>query len=253
MRTLRSSILVLILTLVAWQPAAASQSTPDGSAPLANSTWQLQAEDGESAAEPHSSVTFLADGVLQVTTACPAVEGTYTATNEGDLTINLPSEVIAGCDDASANALFAALAAASGFAVDDFDALAITGANGEVTTFSPVLAGITWQWVEFQSSDGSLVTPDPVDLHTMLIHPDGTVEINTPCAGGSGTGTFEGRTGFDVDLSGLDVSACPEDSPAALLMRDVDFATSYVIRNGHLYVALPMDGGIHEFAPVYEP
>jgi hypothetical protein len=44
--------------------------------------------------------------------------------------------------------------------------------------------------------------------------------------------------------------ACPEDSLDAAFARYLDEAVSFVFRDGKLYLALPVDAGIAEFAAV---
>lgn len=232
--------------------ATSAQSTPPLDLPLADSTWRLQDITGESSEAVPFDLTFLADGTVLVATGCPQVSGTYTVDGDDLLTIDLLDASLADCDEEQATTFLANLERATTFSVDETDVLTIDLATGESYTFDPALIGVTWQWVEFQSSNSTLVTPAEDDLNQITFNQDGSAHLETPCA--SGTGSFiDSASEFDVDLTPVDATTCSEDSPTSLLVRDLDMATSYLIRDGHLFVALPMDGGIHEFTPIYLP
>ena len=110
------------------------------------------------------------------------------------------------------------------------------------------LAGTAWRWHEFQSSNDTMVTPEPDQPGLIVFRPDGVLVVATNCAAGEGT-WVESPEGIDLDLSAVDQTDCPENSATALLLRDLDMSTSYVLDDGNLFIALPMDGGIHEFSP----
>jgi len=43
---------------------------------------------------------------------------------------------------------------------------------------------------------------------------------------------------------------CPDPSLHDQILRQWGNITSYVVRNGHLFLALKADGGIYEFEPI---
>jgi len=45
---------------------------------------------------------------------------------------------------------------------------------------------------------------------------------------------------------------CPPGSLQDRIVRDWDFVRSYVIKDGHLFLALMADGGIYELEPIAE-
>lgn len=246
MRTAFIAFWLLVGLLIPAVAMAESESV----SPIANSSWQVQDTNGEISESIPFGVTFRDDETLVVTTGCPEVSGTYEVLEGGGISIDVLDNANVTCDEAQAKTFLGNLEMATSFMVDDDGLLHLHLSDGSLYTFDPALIGVTWQWVEFQSSNDTLVTPAETDIHQVLFNQDGSVDLSTPCA--SGTGTFiDSTTEFDVDLKTVDTTACAADSPASLLIRDLEMATSYVIRDGHLYVALPMDGGIHEFAPVY--
>lgn len=225
------------------------QIEPDPS--LANSSWQVQETPGDVSENSPLGLTFRDDETLTVQSECPAGSGTYEVLTGGGITIDVDEDTLAGCEEAQATAFIAQLELAASYDIDENGLLTITLSDGKMLVFDPALIGVTWEWLEFQSSIGTTVDPAADDVHQVLFNDGGTVSIETPCA--SGSGTFQDTAdGLDLDLTGIDASDCAADSPTALLLRDLDMATSYVIREGQLFIALPMDGGIHQFQPVYE-
>lgn len=246
MRTLIALVPVL-LSLATSLPAAAED------VPLANSSWHLQDTTDEVSRGIPFGMTFFDDETMTVQTNCIDASGTYHLEADGTITIDVEvdDEALAGCDDGETIAFITRLELATSSAVDEDGLLTVTLDDSQSLVFNPALTGVTWEWLEFQSSNGTTTAPGENDVHQVVFSQDGSVSIDTPCA--NGTGTFrDAADGFDVDLREIDATACGNDSATALLLRDLDMATSYVIRAGQLFIALPMDGGIHHFAPVYE-
>ncbi len=254
MRSLVFAIFLLPTLLLAG--AAQGQSTPDAASPLTGTAWQWHEFQSSNdtivtpAGDQLDLLVFRPDGVVEIATACATGEGAWVDTADG-LDIDLTDLDEADCAEDSATALLLRdLDMSTSYVLEDGDLFIALPMDGGIHQFTPSLAGITWSWVEFQSSDDSIVTPGTDETHQVSFGADGVVTIETPCA--SGTGTFSDTAdGLAIDLAAVDASDCAEDSPTTVLLRDLDMATSYVIQHGHLWIALPMDSGIHQFEPIW--
>lgn len=247
---MRTFILVSCLLVATFIPAATLAQT-EPVPPLASSSWYVQDTTGDVSANPPLGLTFQHDEALTVHTECLDASGTYEVLTDGAISIEIDADAFVDCDEPQALAFIGQLELATSYDVDENGLLTITLSDGETLIFDPALIGVTWQWVQFQSSNSTTVDPAADEVDQVLFNNDGTVTIETTCA--SGSGTFQDTAdGLDIDLTEVDAGACGADSPTALLLRDLEMATSYVIRDGQLFIALPMDGGIHQFEPVYE-
>jgi len=65
--------------------------------------------------------------------------------------------------------------------------------------------------------------------------------------------TSSGPSQLQVGPLALTRAACPAGSLHDQIVKQWSFIRSYVIRDGHLFLALMADGGIYEFEPVAVP
>src|SRR5215471_2652883 len=100
----------------------------------------------------------------------------------------------------------------------------------------PTLAG-KWQLVKFQSMDDTTLTPADRSKYTFEFQPGGKVLAQVDCNRGSGTwkSTPEGQ----LRLSPLALTrmACPPGSLHDQIVRQWPNMASYLIRDGHLFLA----------------
>ena len=111
------------------------------------------------------------------------------------------------------------------------------------------LAGTTWRLVEFRGGDESRLTPDDRHKYTIDFQPDGSLLVRIDCNRGRGTWKASGP---QLELGPLAVTrmACPPGSLHDQIVGQWANIRSYVIKDGHLFLALMADGGIYEFEPV---
>jgi heat shock protein HslJ len=112
----------------------------------------------------------------------------------------------------------------------------------------PTLTGVRWAWQTFQGSDDTIVRPDDPSQYTVEFLPDGTLAIQAACHHAGGTYTV-GNSTVDLRIGERTPVICPPGALMDRFLRDLDQVTSHVFRDGKLYLALPMDAGIHAFAP----
>jgi len=111
------------------------------------------------------------------------------------------------------------------------------------------LPGTNWQLVQFQSGDGSILTPEEAAIYTVEFGKDGKVSVVAGCNRGTGTWTSTPPSGLSFGPLATTRAMCPPGSMSARFLRDFEYMRSYVIVDGHLHVSLMADGGIYEFAP----
>ncbi|HEX7087981.1 MAG TPA: META domain-containing protein [Vicinamibacterales bacterium] len=126
----------------------------------------------------------------------------------------------------------------------------MTGAN-DAAEAAPTagLAGTSWQLVEFQGSDDTTLRPDDSAKYTLEFHEDGRLTARIDCNRGMGTWSSSGPGQITLNPMALTRAQCPEGSLHDQIVKQLEFITSYVIRDGHLFLALKADGGIYEFRP----
>jgi heat shock protein HslJ len=112
----------------------------------------------------------------------------------------------------------------------------------------PALTGVRWAWQTFQGSDDTIVRPDDPSQYTVEFLPNGTLAIQAACHQAVGTYTVDNST-VDLRIGERTRAICPPGALMDRFLRDLDQVTSHVFRDGKLYLALPMDAGIHAFAP----
>jgi heat shock protein HslJ len=110
------------------------------------------------------------------------------------------------------------------------------------------LSGVQWAWQTFQGSDDTIVRPDDPSQYTIEFLPNGTLAIQAACHHAVGTYTVDNST-VDLRIGESTRAICPSGALMDRFLRDLDQVTSHVFRDGKLYLALPMDAGIHAFAP----
>ena len=112
------------------------------------------------------------------------------------------------------------------------------------------LGGTSWQLVKFQGSDDKTLTPDDKAKYTIAFGTDGSVSARIDCNRGRGTWKSAGPSQLQLSLLALTRAMCPPESLHDRIVKDSNFVRSYVIKDGHLFLALMADGGIYELEPM---
>jgi heat shock protein HslJ len=111
------------------------------------------------------------------------------------------------------------------------------------------LAGTSWQLVRFEGGDDAVLAPDDRAKYTLDFGADGRLAARIDCNRGRGTWTSKGSSGLELGPLALTRAQCATGSLHDRIVRQWSNITSYVIRDGHLFLALMADGGIYEFEP----
>jgi heat shock protein HslJ len=136
---------------------------------------------------------------------------------------------------------------------------ACAGTPNQSAQLSDPLSGTSWQLIAIQSMDDAQGTKRIADpsLYTLTFGADGKASMRLDC--NRGAGSWQGKP---IDAESGSVSfgdvvmtraMCMGDSLDTRIARDLGFVTSYVFRDGHLFLALKMDSGIYEWAPLQKP
>lgn len=131
--------------------------------------------------------------------------------------------------------------------------LATIGAARQPSAPAPApsspLAG-TWQLVKFEGSNGTTLMPDDRAKYTIELVPGGRLTARIDCNRGRGTWKATGNSQIEFGPLALTRAQCPAGSLHGQIVRQWGNIRSFVIRDGHLFLALMADGGIYEFEPV---
>jgi para-nitrobenzyl esterase len=115
------------------------------------------------------------------------------------------------------------------------------------------LTGTSWQLVAFQGSDDTTLTPDEKAKYTIAFASEGRVSVRLDCNRGRGTWKSAGANQLEFGPLALTRALCPPGSLHDRIVKHWEFVRSYIIKDGHLYLALMADGGIYEFEPISGP
>jgi heat shock protein HslJ len=258
LRSLTATMLALFVAGTGGSLAvAAFQGTPDateGPEPaLTPVVWQwtaLELADGTTTAPDDPAkytIQFRPDGRYDLRIDCNGGGGEYTVEGSS-LQLGVAMTTLIACPPGTLDTVFLPpLDAVVSFAYDA-DELVLTLADAAGTMrFAPALVGVVWQWQGFEGGDGSVTAPDDPARYTVQFLDDGSLLAQVDCNSGQGTYSL---TDGQIDISQLATTlmACPADSLDAEFARYLDEAVGYVFREGKLYLALPADAGIAEFA-----
>jgi heat shock protein HslJ len=111
-------------------------------------------------------------------------------------------------------------------------------------------AGTSWQLVKFQSMDDTTLKPDDRSKYTIEFQGGGRLAVRIDCNRGTGTWKSAGESQIEFGPLATTRAQCPPGSLFDQIVRQWPNIRSYVLRDGHLFLALKMDGGIYEFEPL---
>ena len=112
------------------------------------------------------------------------------------------------------------------------------------------LAGTSWRLVKFQSMDDTTLKPDDRSKYTITFEGGGKLTARIDCNRGVGTWKEGGPSQITFGPMALTRAMCAPGSMHDQIVRNWEHITSYVLRDGHLFLAVKMDSGIYEFEPV---
>jgi heat shock protein HslJ len=132
---------------------------------------------------------------------------------------------------------------------------AVASGPGEIEQLSVQsgLVGRTWQLVEIVSMNDRVYAPIDRSLYTLVLETDGTVQIRSDCNRGAGSWTSVSPGQLHFGKIAATQALCLPDSLHDRYMAQFPWMRSYVMKDGHLFLATMADGSITEFEPVELP
>jgi heat shock protein HslJ len=215
------------------------------------------------------TLELLPDGSALVRADCNSLAGSYTIAEDGSLALDLPSEGLSNCGEASlaipylsdlskaaafslaGGALRLELEAGAG-SMEFAEAGAAVAPAGEVTTMPAeelTLTGQIWAWQSLDMSDGSITAVGNPEQYTVEFLEDGTLNLQADCNTGGGAYTTENGS-LAIEAAVLTRMACPPGSLSDDYVARLNEVASYVIDGGQLYLNLKMDSGNMVFTPL---
>lgn len=217
-------------------PTASAATPEEGAVALGSSYW----------------VQFMADGGFSFRADCNGGFGSYEM-NGASVDLGPLGTTLMLCPEGGRGDEFIkALDSVTSWSIDSessaSDKLVLTTADGTNLTFSPSLAGVVWQWSATQMSDGTVIIPVRSTDYYLSFSEDGSVVGQIDCNRAFGSYTTDGNQ-ITMMLATTRM-ACGDDSQDTTLALHLAQVTSFVIRDGKLALAMPMDSGIVIFDPI---
>jgi len=112
------------------------------------------------------------------------------------------------------------------------------------------LSGTAWQLVEIVSMNDTIDKPDDPSKYTLEFRDDGRAAMKADCNRGSGTWSSKSDSQLQFGPIASTKAQCPPGSISVKYLAQFEWVRSYVMEDGHLFLATMADGSIIEFEPV---
>jgi len=112
------------------------------------------------------------------------------------------------------------------------------------------LGDTSWRLVQIMSMNDTTQAPDNPDLYMLTFNADGTMNLLADCNRASGSWTSENESQLKFGPMAATMAMCPEGSLHDVYLAQFGWVRSYVINDGHLFLATMADGAIIEFEPL---
>ena len=125
--------------------------------------------------------------------------------------------------------------------------LPATVSPGEVAPTLPAeVVDTTWQWVSL-TTPVEQVTVDAPDKYTIRFDKSGKVAVKADCNRGTTSYTVSADRKIELKPMALTKAMCPPGSLSDRFVKEVTRASSYFVKDGDLYLQLPVDSGTLRF------
>ena len=242
-----NGVLALLLASVA-TPAATPMNADSALPPIVWELTELTPAGGEATRVDFPelyTLQFLPEDKVAIRADCNRGSGGF-ARAGSELEFGPMATTLALCPEESLSEPFLMLfQGAIMFGFDDDGALRLAGDHGSAV-LQGSLPGVVWEWQQFMGSDDSLRSPEAPERYTIEFMAEGDVAIRADCNRGRGTYTVD-QPRIDITVGPTTRAMCPPESMSHAFLKDIDAFSSFVFRDGNLYLALPIDGGISEF------
>lgn len=112
------------------------------------------------------------------------------------------------------------------------------------------LAGTSWRLVNIRGMDDSNAAPDDRSLYTLEFSGDGNATMRADCNRGMGSWISASPGQLQFGPVAATRAMCPPESLSDKYLAQFEWVRSYVMNDGHLFMATMADGAIIEFEPL---
>lgn len=112
------------------------------------------------------------------------------------------------------------------------------------------LSGTAWRLVKIMSMDDRVDAPDDPSDYTLEFRADGSAAILADCNRGMGSWVSESTSQLQFGPIASTQAMCLPGSLSETYLAQFVWVRSYVMQDGHLFLATMADGSIIEFEPV---
>jgi heat shock protein HslJ len=114
------------------------------------------------------------------------------------------------------------------------------------STLAPNVVGVTWQWVSFMTPVEQLNVDTPA-RYTIRFERDGRAAVQADCNRGTTRYSVSRDRRIMLGPIVLTRMMCPAGSQGDRFAREVGRASSYFVKDGDLFLELPVDSGTLRF------
>lgn len=218
-------------------PTASVGTPEEGAVALGSSYW----------------VQFLPDGGFAFRADCNGGFGSYTIDGSNVTLGPLGTTLMLCPEGGQGDAFVQDLSQVTNWSIDQSEAsdqLVLGLADGRSLTFAPSLSGVVWQWSETQMMDGTVITPNNPENYYLSFNDDGSVVGQIDC--NRAAGSYETDGNQITMMLATTKMYCGDDSQDTAYALALAQVTSFVIRDGKLALAMPMDSGIVIYTPIVQ-
>ena len=160
----------------------------------------------------------------------------------------LTGVVLAGCREKQPQSTPQASAPETAGAAPASDSASGPGspAAASDSTASMDVKDVTWQWVRLTTPVEQLDVDAP-DRYTVRFGSDGRIALKADCNRGMGSYAVSADRRLTLKPIVLSRAMCPAGSLSDRFAKDVGRATSYFVKDGDLFLELPIDSGTLRF------
>jgi heat shock protein HslJ len=123
----------------------------------------------------------------------------------------------------------------------------IIGSTSPFDAAAGELSGTSWQLVKIMSMDDRVDMPDDRSKYMLDLRVGGKAAMHADCNRGASSWTSETAGQLRFGLIAATRAQCPPGSLSDKYLAQFEWVRSYVVKDGHLFLATMADGSIIEF------
>jgi len=125
----------------------------------------------------------------------------------------------------------------------------IAGAGWTAGGAAGELDGTAWRLVKIMSMDDTDYVPDDPSMYTLELQPGGAATMQADCNRGKSSWSSKSAGQLEFGPVASTRALCPPGSLSERYLAQFEWVRSYVMKEGHLFMATMADGSIIELEP----